>query len=244
MTLKTVMETLAGKTSPVTYDDLPALFDQVRNILFPNFPIYDETHRTPLQNLIMGRFLTREICMTPYARWQFAFNQKLMEIMPVMNKLYVSMEDINLFDDVNYSRTINTDGTKTMEKGTTDTTEAHVDTTVTGSFMPGVTNVTTTSTTPQTNLESFLNDRYVSSADKSTASGEDTSVNTTTSGNSGSIVRSGQDKDVEQQKVIETVKGKRGGKTYAELVTEYKDTIFSVDNMILDSLEELFFMVY
>lgn len=246
MTLKTVMEALNNQETPSTYSELPNLFDSVRNILFPNFPIYDESHRETLQNLIMGRFLMREICETPYAKWQWMFNQKLMEIMPYYNKLYASLDanGINVFDNTNYTRTIGTEGTVTMKKGTIDTSTSSGTSEQDGTYNPGTTRVDTTINTPQSEIESFLDDQYLSGADKSVMSGEDVSHSVSENSLSGSITRSGEDTDIETRDVTETVSGKMGGKTYGEILGEIKDKLFNVDNLILDELEELFFMVY
>lgn len=238
------MESLTGRTSPTEFKDIPQLFDDARNILFPDFPIYDEAHRKPLQNLIMSHFLTREICLTPYARWQLMFQQKLLIGMEYFNGLYTSFAGVNIFDDVNYSREINTQGNVIMSKGTIDTTEQTGTTTSDGSFKPGATQIVTNTTTPQTDLQNFLDNSYVSSASKSTTEGEDNSLNTTDMQSTGSIKRGGQDEDTEVRDVTEKVKGKRGSKSYFELMQEAQAAIFSVDQMVLDYLEELFFCIY
>lgn len=245
MTLKAVMEALTGKASPVTYNELPGLFNEVRSQLFPNLPIFNEEHRIPLENLIMGRYLTREICCTPWARWQIMFNQKLMEIMPTMNRLYEALEtNTNIFDDTNYTRTYNTTGNKTMKKGTVDETVNEGITTQDGTFNPGTTRIDTHSGTPQTELTNFLDDKYITDADKSVASGQDTSQTTTDVNSSGSIRRSGQDEDIETRQDTEKIVGKRSGLSYAELITKFKNELFSVDQMVLDALDECFFMLY
>lgn len=239
------MESLTGRAQPTTYNELPQLFDDVRTILFPNFPIYKEEHRKELENLIMGKFLTREIAFTPFAQWHFKFQQRMLLIMPYYNKLYKLMEqDINLFDDVNYTRDINNNGSVVMKKGTRDESTQTGDTTTNGSFMPGTQQVITNTTTPQTNLSDFLDNSYVSSASKSNNSGEDTSLNTVNASSTGAVERSGQDEDIEDRHILEKVTGKRGSKTYLELMQDAQTAIFSVDNMILNDLEEMFFMVY
>lgn len=241
------METLNNQTIPSTYEELPALFNAVRDKIFPNFPIFNEEHRIPLENLIMGRFLNREICTVPYARWQFMFNQKLMEIMPYFNKLYQALEsqpDFNMFDDVNYTRTIKTDGIVTMNKGTSDTSTGTNEQEANGTFNPGTESIVTESNTPQTELDNFLENKYVSGASKSVNSGEDTSYNKTTFTLNQKLERSGSDSDVEDRMVTETVLGKRGNKSYVELIKEYRESLFTVDNMVLDALEDMFFMIY
>lgn len=239
------MESLTGRTEPVSIEGLPQLFEDARSLLFTNFPIYDENHRFVLENLIMGRYLTREIAFTPFAIWKFKFNQKLAEIMPYYNELYKVMADIsNPFDDVNYERTIKTDKSITQEKGTTDTTESNSNTTNTATFTPGTTSIDTAIETPQTELESFLQGKYMSSANKSYMEGEDNTVNVIENGGKGTVTHTGQDVDTEDNLVVEKMKGKRSGKTYMELMVEYREKIINIDNMILDELEELFFMVY
>lgn len=238
------MESLTQKTSPVSYNDLTNLYNEARSLLFPNFPIFNEEHRIPLENLIMNHFLTREICMTPYARWQVAFNNKMQLIMPYYNTLYESIAGINLFDDVNFTREAENSGSVIMKKGTTDKSSQSGTSSTSGSFTPGTQQVVSNTTTPQGNLTDFLNDSYVSSASKSNTSGEDTSLNTVDTSGEGQITRSGQDENVDNRSLTETVKGKRGSKSYFEMIQETNGKIFTVDQMILDSLEELFFSIY
>lgn len=239
------MESLTGKTSPVSYSQINELYDSARNIIFPDFPLYKESHRIELENLILNKFLTRELCMTPYARWQIAFSNKLLSIMPYYNQLYKAVDiDVPLFDDVNYSRVMDVSGNIVMEKGTTDTSEQTLTNTQSGSFMPGTTGVVTHTSTPQTNLADFLDNSYISSADKSVTSGEDTSTTTNDGSSAGTIKRTGQDKDTETRNVTENYTGKRGGRSYAELLREIRESVFSIDNMILEELEDLFFGIY
>lgn len=244
MTLKTVMEALTGRAQPSTINDLPQLFEDAKPLIFTNFPIFNESHRPILENLILGHYLTREISITPVQRWKFALNQKLNEIMPYYNQLYKSFgSDYDPFSDTNYTREIQTNKTVTMEKGTQDTTVSTNETEVNGTFTPGTTTVETHADTPQSNLANFLNDSYMSSADKSTMTGSDTTNNKTETGASGTLTRSGQDKDTEDNHVVESVKGKRGGLSYIELMAKYKDAILNIDQMIIEELEELFFMI-
>lgn len=239
------MESLTGRSEPVSIEGLPQLFEDARSLLFTNFPIYDENHRFVLENLIMGRYLTREIAFTPFAMWKFKLNQKLTEIMPYYNELYKAMADIsNPFDDVNYERSIKTDKSITKEKGTTDTTESHSNTTNNGTFTPGTTSIDSSIDTPQTELESFLQGKYMSSANKSYMEGEDKTENVIENGGSGTVIHSGHDVDTEDNYLVEKMKGKRGSKSYMELMIEYREKLINIDNMILDELEELFFMVY
>lgn len=238
---------LDNRTTPTTLNEIPNLFNDVRSKLFTNFPIYNENHRIELQNLIMGRFLNREICEVPYARWQFMFNQKMMEIMPYFNRLYQALEEtpeFNIFDDVNYKRTIDTVGKVVMEKGTTDTSSGSSHQTNDGTFDSTSNNLNTDINTPQSELTSFLDNKYLTSAAKGSSDSTDISNSISEMSTSQSVSRTGSDTDIEDRKVYEHVIGKRGGKTYVELIKIYRDSLFTVDNMILDALEEMFFMIY
>lgn len=241
------METLTGRKTPATYDELPELIAGAAPMLFANFPIYNEGHRGELQNLIIGRYLNREICCTPFARWKQMLNQKLFEIMPYYNKLYKAVEsnpDFNIFNDVDYSREIETAGTVTMEKGTTDTAVGGGETRSTQTYTPGITQIATDITTPQTEINNFLDNKYLTGASKNWQEGDDISESNGILSNNNTVTRTGQDTDTENRKVTEKIVGKRGNKSYIELLKEYRESLFSVDTLILDELEELFFMIY
>lgn len=239
------MESLTGQETPVTYNQLNELFDSVRTILFPNFPIYDESHRIPLENLIMSKFLNREICETPYAYWQVLFNTKMNLVMNKYNPLYKAFaDDINLFDDVNYTRNIKRDDIVTMEKGTKDVLTANMKNTVNGTFTPGTTQINTSINTPQSQIDDFLENKYLTSANKGWNEGTDESENISTNTGTTTTDYTGQNVDTTDGTTVETVKGKRGNKSYAEMLMEMKNNLFSVDEMVLNELEDMFFMVY
>lgn len=239
------MEGLAHWTHPATLEELPTLYNQVRGIIFPAFPIYDESHRTVLQDAILNHYLTRDICITPYARWQLMFNNHLMTTMPFFNNIY-RQTSINpdVFSNQDYTRIIKRQGSVVMEKGTTDTTESQSTNTGKTVYVPDVSVIETQIDTPQSDLTNFLDNKYMSGASKSYSSGEDNTNVNNDSNVSGSIIRSGQDKDTEDKTITETFTGKSGNKPYYEMIGEYIQNIMTVDKLIIDSLEDLFFMIY
>lgn len=255
------MESLTGRTEPVSVEGLPQLFEDARSLLFTNFPIYDENHRFILENLIMGRYLTREIAFTPFAAWKFKLNQKLAEIMPLYNEMYKITYDLtNPYDDTQYTRTVQTernknsttDRDKTLNKTLSQSFDSNSNTDTDSSFTPGTTSVETNIDTPQSEIESFLAGKYMSGATKSYMEGEDHTFNHTATDSSGNQNTTGVDtenEDVTQKEnegvgVDEKFSGKRGGKSYIELMIERRNNIINIDEMILNDLEELFFMVY
>lgn len=54
----------------------------------------------------------------------------------------------------------------------------------------------------------------------------------------------GNESDSREGHVIKRVKGKSGGKTYAQLLREYMDNLANVEAMVIDELEQFFFMIY
>lgn len=251
------MESLTQKTEPVIATDIYSLMDSARSFLFPNFPIFDEAHRTDLENRIMERFMFREIALTPYARWQFLFNNKMMVMMPKYNQLYkVMSQDFNLFDDTNYKRTVDEDtvnnGTKNQKDNSSinSTNETETNGTATTTDMPGVTTLETHNTTPQTALQDFIDNKYLNSADKTSQSGQNVqdvisdSKDTQTLTSSSEATRNENSSNNLDRNLTEQITGKRSGRTYAELLAEYQQSLRTVDEMILDELEEMFFCLY
>lgn len=54
----------------------------------------------------------------------------------------------------------------------------------------------------------------------------------------------GNESDSREGHVIKRVKGKTGGKTYAQILREYMDNLANVEAMVIDELEQFFFMIY
>lgn len=239
------MEGLTGKTRPVTYNDINSLMDQVRNTIFPNFPIYDESHRIDLQNRIMERYMFREIACTPVSQWLFLFRNKMQTIMPKYNPLYKAFgEDMDIFADTNYTRNYQEKNTDNLVREVNDTASGESNTTSNQILTPGVTTIETHNETPQTSLQDFLDNRYLNAADKTTMTGENlTEVTDHTRGQSNNQ-RNQTDNANRNIQADEVIKGKRGGKTYAELLSDYKNNIFSIDEMIIADLEDMFFCLY
>lgn len=245
MSLKTVLEILTTQKTAATWTNIDELITQGIPLLFNQFPIYDESHRMELEQMIVRRYLFREICTTPFYQWLFLFQSRLNEIMPKYNQLYKALASVNnLFNDTAYTRVYDEQNDVVMKKGTSETSTGDSNTTVNGSVDSNNTVVETHANTPQTQLDSFLDNQYMSSADKSTDSGGSTSEQTSEMEANYKVNRSGQDEDNRTVNANESITGKRSNKSYAEMINEYKNNLFSVDQMIIDDLEILFFSVY
>lgn len=159
------------------------------NLIFEQFPIFNEEYRKELCVKILNHFLFREIGFETYGLWKNRINTKLKEIMPYYNKLYESelmkydpLTNINLdinsnenkagstgeTGDRNQSRT-NVNTTKTeqtnnninSESGNVD--NSSVGTSVGNSENSGK-NTNRFSDTPQGSLQNIENNNYLTDA--------------------------------------------------------------------------------
>lgn len=87
--LRYICESLTGHNDSVGYDDIDSVIDDAVPLIFTfDFPIFDETYRTPLCTKILRHYYTREIGLETYGLWKLKLQTKLNEIMPYYNKLY------------------------------------------------------------------------------------------------------------------------------------------------------------
>lgn len=261
MTLKTLMESLTNKTEPTTYNDIEGLITAAEPLIFKDYPIFDESYRSTLNRKILGAYLTREIGCTPASLWLWRLNEKLADIMPYYNQLYKSAAlEFEPFEDVNYSRTGSREGTKIgsttgkdVESGTVDTAgESTRAATIANTGSSSGSSLAAHSDTPQGSLANLENLSYVSRADKTTDSATNSSENTTDDKVDTSslqttdrqVDRTGSSNESSNEGYGEVVKGKTGGKTYAGMLKELRETYLNIDMLVIGELEELFFQLY
>ena len=111
-------------------------------------------------------------------------------------------------------------------------------------------NVDRFSNTPQGSLEGIENNTYLTTADIQDSTGETQNVgsnsrnsNSETSGSStGSVDTVNTDNG--KRNMVESVKGKMGTKSKAEMVMEYRRAIINIDNEIVNRLSDLFLTTY
>ena len=184
-------------------------------------------------------------------------SNKLNLIMPYYNELYQSKAYlVNFMDDVDYSRTIAEDTARTgMEnmrtKQDTETTvnanslESDINTNKASGK-----NVDRFSNTPQGHLEDIENNTYLTSADIQDSNNESQSIGSnarkSNAENAGSSTGSVDTVNTDNGKrnMVESVRGKMGTKSKAEIVMEYRKAIVNIDNEIVNRLSDLFLTTY
>lgn len=178
-----ICEYEAGLTESTGYNDIDEVVSKAWNKIFKDFPIFDETYREFLCTKILQHYYTREICAETASLWKFWLNQKMREIMPYYNKLYLSeqlkfdpLHEIdftrNVSENVNASKngTNNSNrtdnGTKTENNnGSSDLTGSNTingktdsNRTTTNKIDSTVTTVGTTTTDSSTDSQSLHSD--------------------------------------------------------------------------------------
>lgn len=194
-----ICETIAGYEASQGFSKIDEILDKAVPKVFDfEWPIFDEEYRVPLEKKILRYFYTREIGCETYGLWKLMLQNKLCEIMPYYNQLYMSellMAGVNPLTDVDYTKTGNrTDegaDTRTTEREGTDNTES----TATSKDVRGTetsgrdstsvygnqTHIKKYSDTPQGSLTGVENGTYLTEAEFNTDS-DDTNTTITTSG--------------------------------------------------------------
>ena len=102
-----ICEVEAGLQKSTGYNDVDEVINKSWNKIFKSFPIFDESYREGLCKKILNHYYTREIGAETVALWKFWLNQKMSEIMPYYNKLYLSEQlKYDPLHEVDFTRTV------------------------------------------------------------------------------------------------------------------------------------------
>lgn len=253
MTVRAICESLAGNVVSDFNNFQSVIHTAAPKVFSFNYPIFDESHRAELQEKILLWYYDREIGFRTVGRWQLALAQNLNLIMPYYNEMYKTnaisydiLTDVDLTeesqgtgaDEIEESRGSETTGSNNTTNNSTDTTQATT----------GGTSTSATSDTPQGTIADVDDLSYLTSYNKSTSSsnnnGSVTSTGSSVSENS-SVTKDNSTKSSKKSETfIKTTKGKSGGKSYAEMIMEYRKAIANVDAMVIAELEDLFLGVW
>lgn len=225
-----------------------------------DYPIFDEDYRIPLEKKILRHFYTREICEETVGLWKLRLEDKMNMIMPYYNQMYKStLLEFNPFYDVDLNREHNkkNDGVSDSKTNTTNEFNNVRDTTgeseSNGNSSGNSWNLF--SDTPQGGVngivnadDSLLDNTYLTDARRITDSNEDhrenenTEHTENTGDNKTNTVGNTVIKNVEDY--VERVYGKQGSASYSELLKEFRKTFLNIDSLIIDELEDLFFILW
>lgn len=186
------------------------------------FPIFDNAYRLVLERKILKHYYTQEIGEETAGLWKLRLNTRLNEIMPLYNKLYeTELLKFNPLYEADYYREGNRKGSQhDQENGSMNRQNAPKDSTW-----------TLYNDTPQGDITNIEQNGYLTSATHVISDGTGSTENQ----QNNRIADIGTTEDY-----LEHVYGKMAGKSYAQLILEYRETFLNIDMMIIEELKDLF----
>lgn len=211
---------------------------------YPSF--YSGEDKAAFEKKVIDHYYFRQIGQETVGRWLHYFRSRIREIMPYYIQLYGTvkiMEELpSPFDNVDVTETYSEErtGTTTGTSSTTNTGTSTGEDTTTASHTEEHTRKF--SNTPQgsiSNLDSYLTEANVETADDGDTQTVNSSANT--SATSEGTASGSQTERVEH---TYTKKGNQGVNTYAHDMLEYRQTLINIDMQIINELKDLFLQVY
>lgn len=265
-----ICEQKAGLMESAGYGNVNKVLDDSWDKIFTSdVKFFDEDYRSVLCKKILKHYYTREIGCETVGLWTMWMNTRLEEIMPYYNKVYesVNLEFNPLFDTditTTHNRTeTNTGNTKQTSKG--EIKENNTSTGSNGTNVNGKTNrdMSTTEDNTQRNLfsntpqgalngvesETYLTDARKITDDNSRNENENTTVNQITDNNYTDTENNTQNNNNETvgqtnysttEEYATHVAGKNGGKSFSNMLTEYRNSLINVDLMVIEEFSDLF----
>ena len=241
--LRFICETLSGLDESKGYDNVEQIIDAARPKIFDfSYPIFDSAYKPTLERKILMHFYTREIGQETYGLWKLRLRARLNEIMPYYNKLYES--ELIEFNPL-YDTDIHTEGHRDdVVSGSSNSSTGGKDV---DALKRSDDHWDLYSDTPQGGVKgirdasdpSVLTNGYLTNARRILSDENDGATTTTTYGKttSGSTTSNG---DVDYTEHVYGYRGRNPSKS----LLEFRNTFLNIDAMVLEELNDLFFMLW
>lgn len=191
--------------------------DEAAPLIMPPYPIWDEAYRATLNHKILAHYLSREICAETVGRWKLFLDERMNEIMPYYNQLYLTtIETFDGSNDVN------------MVISTTTDTQSHLKQEGSGENID--TSKSQSTDYPQGTVQSSDNLFFADAGAE--ASGSSKSNSASSADSTGNEVGT------------QTRKGRSGLRTQGRSILDFRDAIINIDFMIIRDLKDLFMTLY
>lgn len=193
-----------------------------------NYPIFDENYRATLNQNILYHYYEDEIGLETAELFKFYLNQRMNEIMPYYNTLYLKqpilVENIDKDVDLEERLSKQTSGTSTSQVSETTAT------------MGTESSKNLFQDTPQGSIDttSLENQAWATNV----TFDNNSITNNVTDNTSGNGTESGT------EAYIKTIVGNNGGKYTADILRDLRANLMNIDLMIIDDLEDLFMQVF
>lgn len=277
--LRYICEELAGLTE--SSEDIEAVIEAAQPKIFDfTYPFFTDNselisehpeltnYKTDLEKKIISHYYLQEIGCETYGIFKHFLKNKMREIIPYYNQLYISeLLDYNPltnndgYEMFNKSLTGNNqtdseeNGQSTSQTETSGTKNGTQSTTSSETTSETANSIDKYSDTPQAHVSTIsdgylTNIREVSGTTNGTKTGEgDTTSEETTTGSSETTATTSSTGQVsgthsETETSNRHIYGKHGGTDYADLVLKYRQTFINIDNLIIEELSDLFFKLW
>lgn len=160
--LRNICQSLIGITDEQGYPPVQSICEQAAPLIFEKFPIFDESYRLPLEVKILRHYYMREIAQETFGLWKLYLNNRMNEIMPYYNQLYLS-------EQIKYDPIRDVDVTREYTRKGADDKNANVKNTLGQTSHTDTTNATksTTNTNSDANSTDESNSRIGETQDTS-----------------------------------------------------------------------------
>lgn len=221
-----------------------------------DYPIFNEMHRLELNTKIINHFFFREIGFETAELFKVCLNRRLAEIMPYYNELWrTTTYNFDPLEDFSEVETLDRDTSEIVAAYT-----AAIANTNTKNAAGGSSKTVNSNSNTDYNIFSDTPQGYVVGMDEGSANYA-TNTNYDNSGGTASTPAKSHTAAVNEtadnrqgssatdrehaEDYTRTRKGKAAnGKTYAELIQQYRDIIINIDMMIIRELEDLFMSIW
>lgn len=252
-----ICESEAGYSENQGASNINAVIEKSWNKIFGDFPIYDESYRKVLCCKILKHFYLREIASETVGIWKMWLTERMNMIMPYYNQLYKSatLEFNPLYDvDLNTTHNLKDEGnnSSTLHGEDNNTRTDNLSSLRTDNLKHSDENNQWNkfSDTPQGALTGVETGEYLTDARNVTDKGSSTDTGTQKLDNTGTHVNAATS-DSEStgnysslKEYSEHVQGKRSGTSYSKMLIEYRESMLNIDQMVVDELKDLFFLLW
>lgn len=229
-----ICESLSGLNASVGGSSVKDVIEKSRlNIFDFEYPIFDENYKQVLETKILKHFYTREIGAETVGLWKLWLDRRMNEIMPYYNQLYEStLIEIDPLVDTKIETKQNTkNNSNKNENGTTKGTGTN-----NANNYQGSDSWRYYSDTPQGGINGIIDISYLTNATHN-ADSNNSNLSANYNDNTENTVISNIDTT---EDYIQSVVGKTNGKTYSQMLKEFRDTFLNIDVKIIHELDDLF----
>ena len=247
-----ILEVAAGYTESQDANKIDEIIASTWQSVFTDkYVIGSAMYTEHICQMILKHYYFREICCETVGLWKTWMQTRLHEIIPYYDKLYATIGALSVEKallDIDLNKRHDGEHSITYTDDTTDDLIFGNNRATTGTIVDDGENhvVNKYSDTPQGGLTGINENRYLTDVRMIDGTDDNTRTHNLNEAKTGkdSRVIDGEKHDDGTDAYVETVKGKYGGKSYSELLKQYRDTLLNMDEMVINEFDDLFMRVY